>query len=55
MVKEDLSQKPCKCGGTMVQIINAEKNIRVGWWCTADGCSNFTKAIGRERLVLRLV
>ena len=38
---------PCKCGKTKDEVINAEQNLRVGWYCVA--CKDFTKAIGRER------
>jgi len=51
--EDNLNQIPCKCGGKMVEIINAEKGYRVGWWCIQ--CDDFKKAIGRERVFLKLI
>ena len=38
---------PCVCGEARTEVINAEQNLRVGWYCS--NCRGFTKAIGRER------
>ena len=38
----------CSCGSAKEQVINAEKNVRVGWYCPS--CRDFTKAIGREKV-----
>jgi|TARA_R110000822_G_scaffold9224_1_gene35952 hypothetical protein len=38
----------CSCGSAKEQVINAEKNVRVGWYCPS--CRAFTKAIGREKV-----
>lgn len=46
----ELDKKPCpKCGEPAGQIINAQSNRRVGWWCQA--CNTFDDAIGRERVL----
>lgn len=37
------------CGKGAEEIINAEEEKRVGWWCPA--CNHFEKAILRERKV----
>lgn len=50
-MSEDLSSKPCLCGGKMAEVINAEKGYRVGWWCPK--CNAWDKAIGRERITVR--
>jgi len=39
---------PCECGEKREEVINPEKNTRVGWYCPE--CRGFTKAIGRERV-----
>jgi len=45
---DGLHYKKCPaCGKTATEVINAEKNIRQGWYCE---CKNFIKAIGRERV-----
>ena len=44
-----MKYKSCRCGGTSTDVIYAEENTRVGWYCTQ--CKSFDKAIGRERLV----
>lgn len=46
----EMSHIKClKCKGTAEEIINAEQNKRVGWWCR--DCNHFQKAILRERKV----
>ena len=51
MNKEDeMSRIRCpKCSGEAEQIINAQENRRVGWWCKV--CNHFERAIFRERKV----
>jgi len=50
---EELATKACaQCRKTAKQIINTERNERVGWWCIA--CNHFEKAILRERLWRRV-
>lgn len=47
MNKYDLTTYTCvHCGEKAEQVIFAEKNIRVGWYC--KNCSHFEKATGRE-------
>lgn len=43
-----LKTMPCPCGAEKKEVINAEKNLRQGWYC--GSCKHFTKAIGRERI-----
>jgi uncharacterized Zn finger protein len=44
----EMSHIKCpKCMSTAEEIINAEQNKRVGWWCR--DCNHFQKAILRER------
>lgn len=46
----EMSRIPCpNCDKQAQEIIHAEQNIRVGWWCQA--CNHFHKAILRERKV----
>jgi hypothetical protein len=49
LIKDVMETKPCKCGSTLEQIINAEQKVRVGWWCRK--CDAFEKAILRERVL----
>lgn len=42
-----LTTRPCRCGGTMRQVIYAERKTRRGWYC--PNCKAFERAIGRER------
>lgn len=51
MKKEtEMSRIPCpKCAKQAEEVINAEKKVRVGWWCTV--CNHFEQAIYRERKV----
>ena len=54
---DNLSEKPCRCGGTMGEVIgfnhrqtdDTYQMYRVGWYCTE--CHNFDKAILRERVI----
>ena len=47
--KTDISIKEClRCGSISEEIINTERNERIGWWCIA--CNNFEDAILRERV-----
>ena len=54
---EDLSQKPCRCGGTLGEIIGVDTRLTDGakilvrrrWWC--QDCNAVEEAIGRERVV----
>ena len=54
---DDLSNKPCRCGGVMGQIIGfdervtdgAQVPVRRSWWC--QSCNAVEVAIGRERVV----
>jgi hypothetical protein len=39
-----------KCRHKAEEVINAEENVRVGWYCRV--CKLFEKTIGRERKVL---
>jgi len=44
---EVLKEIKCpKCKAPAKEVINAEQNIRRGWYCTA--CQHFEKAILRE-------
>lgn len=53
----DLSEKPCRCGETMGEVIgfnhrstdDTYQGYRVGWYCPE--CHNFDAAIGRERVI----
>ena len=52
----DLTKKPCKCGGTMGEIIGYDERsngkivpLRRGWYCVE--CRNWEKAILRETAV----
>jgi len=53
----DLSEKPCRCGETMGEVIgfnhrstdDTYQGYRVGWYCVE--CHNFDAAIGRERVI----
>ena len=45
---EDLKFTPCACGSKKEQIIDAERKVRIGWWCPI--CNAFEKAILRERV-----
>jgi hypothetical protein len=51
MKKEnEMSHIACpKCAAKAEEIIHAEKNKRVGWWCRV--CDHFEKTIFRERKV----
>lgn len=52
---DDLSEKPCRCGEVMGEVIGFEQRpysehpvrYRVGWYCPE--CQAFEKAILRER------
>lgn len=45
----NLESIPCPaCGATAKEVIFAEGNVRVGWYCP---CGHFEKAVGRERLI----
>lgn len=54
---EDLSQKPCRCGGILGEIIGVDTRstdgakilVRRRWWC--QDCNAVEEAIGRERVV----
>lgn len=54
---EDLSQKPCRCGGILGEIIGVDTRLTDGakilvrgrWWC--QDCNAVEEAIGRERVV----
>lgn len=54
---DDLSNKPCRCGDVMGQIIGYDhrpeddtyQRYRVGWYCV--NCHAFEQAILRERQV----
>ena len=50
--ENDFTEKPCNCGHTMAEVINAEQGYRVGWWCPK--CGDFDKAVGRERKYVRI-
>ena len=43
-----LARKGCRCGSTMQQVINAEEQLRKGWYCFA--CKEWEQAILRERV-----
>ena len=51
---EDLSTKPCKCGGTMEEVIGHNHRstddtyvaYRVCWWC--QECMAVDRCVGRE-------
>ena len=52
----DLTKKPCKCGGTMGEIIGYDEDAngaatpkRRGWYCV--DCQNWETAILREQIV----
>ena len=46
----DLTQKPCHCGGTMIEWITlSNPKLRHGWACIA--CGDYDQATGRERIV----
>jgi len=47
-MREELEYCDCDCGKQAEQVINAEENLRLGWWCPA--CNAFYRAIGRERV-----
>ena len=54
---DDLSEKPCKCGEVMGEVIGFQERItdgamvkyRVCWYCPK--CHATEQAIGRERIV----
>ena len=54
---EDLSEKPCKCGDVMGEVIGFQERVtdeemvkyRVCWYCAE--CHAVEKAIGREAFV----
>ena len=54
---DDLSEKPCKCGGILGEIIGVDTRLTDGakilvrrrWWC--QDCNATEEAIGRERVV----
>lgn len=54
---EDLSNKPCRCGGIMDEVIGFNERVtdgqmvkyRVCWYCPK--CHSVEKAIGREKVV----
>lgn len=46
---DDLSTTPCPNKHTAVDVIYAERMIRLGWWCPV--CNWWQDAIRRERLV----
>jgi len=54
---DDLSTKPCKCGGIMGEVIGLETRVtdaelvpyRRCWWC--PDCNAAEDCIGRERVV----
>jgi|TARA_R100000781_G_scaffold81295_1_gene50120 hypothetical protein len=49
-----LDIKPCqRCGSIAEQIINTERNERLGWWCIV--CNNFEDAILREKVWVKKV
>lgn len=48
-MRDQLATKPCQCGGTMTEVIHAEKKTRKGWYCPQ--CHQFDKAVLRERFV----
>ncbi len=50
-MEECLRTKPCKCSGTMQQVISMLEGppTRTGWFCPT--CRAWDKAIGRERIV----
>ena len=43
-----LARKGCCCGGIMQQVINAEEQLRKGWYCPT--CNGWEQAILRERV-----
>ena len=51
---DDLSTKPCSCGGTLGEVIGFQERstdgvqvpYRVCWWC--QDCDTTEKAVGRE-------
>jgi len=51
---DDLSTRPCKCGGTLGEVIGFQERstdgvqvpYRVCWWC--QDCDTTEKAVGRE-------
>ena len=47
----NLSTKPCYCGGTMIEWrpVQVDPRRRDGWHCVR--CGHFDKSIGRERIV----
>jgi hypothetical protein len=45
--RNGLLKRTCKCGEMAGQIIDVERRVRVGWYCSE--CEHFEKAIGRER------
>jgi hypothetical protein len=48
MITDSIEKIPCTCGNEQEEVIRAQDNTRVGWWCPK--CNGFTKAIGRERV-----
>jgi hypothetical protein len=41
---------PCpSCGKNATEVLDLEKWIRTGWYCSA--CKNYIQAIGRERVI----
>jgi len=56
-VTDDLTTKPCRCGGVKKQLLNfispegtdLSVPVRAGWYC--ESCGEFEKAILRERVV----
>jgi hypothetical protein len=54
---EDLSEKPCRCGETMGEVIGFDDRVTDGekipvrrsWWC--QECNAVEECVGRERVI----